>query len=475
MTRILVVDDDRGLRMAIRKAFRRKGIEVHEAYDGVGAVGFLKSGACPDGPIDGCILDLKMPHLDGLEVLRRTPTRQVPVVVLTGHGSVTDAVAAMRLGASDFVQKPVDADELWAILSQSLSDTHRPAEEILIFESPTMSTFIDRLERSAATDEPVLLMGETGVGKRLAARWLHDRSPRKAGPFVVCHAAAPSPEHGAAALVGHAKGSLGNSDEERVGLLSQAAAGTLFINEVADLSAEAQSILLGALEDGAFMPMGSNASEDVRTRIVAATTRDLPELVETGRFSAELYYRLGVLPLVVPPLRQRKKDVIKIAESWLARLAPPGRPPISLTERAGQLLVDHPFPGNVRELINVIKRAVIFCDDGVLETESIRELLDVSPFPGRPASGLMRMPETYIETASLAERGGNGQARTARRSPGGAGPGVGDKVTLADLEKAHIERLLMETENVSEVARIVGIDRRTLQRKIAAWGLKRPS
>jgi DNA-binding NtrC family response regulator len=473
VTRILVVDDDRALRLAIRKAFRRKGIEVHEAYDGVGAVGFLKNGTCPEGPIDGCILDLRMPHLDGLEVLRRTPTRQVPVVVLTGHGSVTDAVAAMRLGASDFVQKPVDADELWAILSQSLTDAQRPSREVMIWRSGPMSQFMDRLERSAVTDEPVMLMGETGVGKRLAARWLHDRSPRKEGPFLVCHAAAPSPENGAAALVGHQKGAFVGAEDDRVGLLSQAAEGTLFIDEVADLSPEAQSVLLGALEDGTFTPLGASDSQEVRARIVVATTRDLPELVESGRFRAELYYRLGVLPLVVPPLRDRDDDVISIAESWLERLAPPGRQAHSLTDKAGDLLLEHGFPGNVRELINIIKRAVIFSDDGVVEPESLRDLLEISPFPGRPSMGLPRHHDG----------GGNGNGHTDRemghtkaaRGTPNPGPGVGDKVTLADLEKAHIERLLLETENVSEVARIVGIDRRTLQRKIAAWGLKRPS
>jgi DNA-binding NtrC family response regulator len=470
VTRILVVDDDRALRLAIRKAFRRKGIEVFEAYDGVGAVGFLKTGQCSDGPIDGCILDLKMPHLDGLEVLRRTPTRKCPVVVLTGHGSVSDAVAAMRMGASDFVHKPVDADELWAILSQSLTDAQRPAPEVLIWESDVMSQFMDRLERSALTDEPVLLLGETGVGKRLAARWLHDRSPLKDGPFVVCHAAAPPPEHGGNSLVGHKKGAFAGAKEDREGLLAQAAGGTLFIDEVADLSSEMQSVLLGALEDGAFTPLGSQRGEELKARIVAASTRDLPELVEAGQFKGELYYRLGVLPLVAPPLRDRGQDGIRIAEASLARLSPQGRDPISLTDKSENLLLEHPFPGNVRELINIIKRAVIFNDDGVLRPEALQELLDLSPFPGRgvgPSNG-------NGNGAGNGHRVSVDATLLSHRAPAGAGPGVGDKVTLADLEKAHIERLLSETENVSEVARIVGIDRRTLQRKIAAWGLKRP-
>lgn len=468
MTRILLVDDDRALRTAFRKALGRRGVEVVEAEDGVNALAMLQTGVSPKGPLDGCILDLRMPHLDGLEVLRRTPCRPMPVVVLTGHGSVEDAVTAMRLGAADFVQKPVDVEELWPVLAGALEDAKRPASEVFIGNSPVMQRFNMRLERAASSDESVLILGETGSGKRLAARRVHEFSGRAAQPFVVFHAVRADHEGARVALFGRAE----NEDGAAVpGLFARAAGGTLFIDELAELPFDAQGLLFAALEDGVYTPVGGERSVPIACRLVGASTQDLAALVSAGEFRAELFYRLNVLPIDVPPLRDRGADVLDITRAWLTRLAPSAAIKWCLSEAAKEALLAHPFAGNVRELINAVKRVVTFSEGPIIDVEDMQEALRASaPIP-RVARAVAPAQPVAAAPVVLAPQPSAADTEPVRSQDG---PAVGERVTLESLERAHIETLLAETGNVSAVARIVGVDRRTLQRKLNAWGTKRP-
>ena len=449
MTRVLVVDDDARLRLALRKALGRKGVSVVEAEDGRDALPLLRSGRSPQGEIDVCVLDLRMRNLGGLDVLRETPDREVPVVVLTGHGTIPDAVEAMRLGAANFVQKPVDADELWPILKQTLGLRSRAAAapQHILGKSAVVVSFLEQLDRAAKSNESVLLLGETGTGKELAARRLHTRSDRQKEPFVAMNAGCIPKELFESELFGHRKGAFTGADQNRVGLLAQAGKGTLFIDELGELPADAQVKLLRAIEERRFRPVGSDQERPFEARLCAATLQDLPRSVEEGRFRADLYYRLSVLPLRIPPLRDRGDDVIEIARHWLMQLSSEGGA-IRLLPDAERFLREHPFRGNVRELINLMKRASIFSTDRKIDAALLNELTRNSPFS--------------------ASHRGDDDASTSEVS-------AGAHITLDELEKTHILSLLGKVQNVSEVARIVGIDRRTLQRKMTAWGLRENS
>jgi DNA-binding NtrC family response regulator len=438
--RVLIVDDDPGLRLALSKALARKGVDVVDVSSGDAALEPLKTGVSRTGPIDVCVLDLRMPGMSGLEVLRRTTHRRVPVVVLTGHGTVPDAVEAMRLGASNFVQKPVDADELLPVLHQALRDEPPVVAATLLGASAAMLAFLEKLDRAALSDEPVLLVGETGTGKELCARRIHDGSAHRKGPFVPVNSAAVPHELFESELFGHRRGAFTGAHDTRDGLMAKAAEGTLFVDEVGDMPLEAQGKLLRAIEDRKFRPVGADVEKPFRARLVAATHRDLKVQVEKAEFRADLFYRLGVIPLHVPPLRDRGDDVVLIARASLGRAS---ERPLALTEDAEDRLRAYRFPGNVRELVNLCKRAALFATGEVVDAELIDELLAESPF-----------------------------AELAPAAAASDAPRAGERVTLEELEKTHIKRLLSELKNVSEVARIVGIDRRTLQRKMAAWGLR---
>jgi two-component system response regulator AtoC len=458
VTRVLIVDDDSHLRLALSKALTRKGVDVVDLAGGEGAIEPLKTGMGPAGHIDVCVLDLRMPGMSGLDVLRRTLGRRVPVVVLTGHGTVPDAVEAMRLGAVNFVQKPVDADELFPIIMQAVrTDSLGAADATILGASPAILSFLERLDRAARSAEPVLLIGETGTGKELCARRLHQGSAQSRGPFVSMNAAAIPRDQIEGELFGHKKGVPTSASEAKEGLLHRAAEGTLFLDEIGELPLDVQAKLLRAIEDRRFRPMGADVDRPFKGRILAATHRDLKTLVEQGRFRADLSYRLSVIPLHMPPLRERDDDIILIARAWLSRAMverPAGRSAdvaLAFSPEAEDHLRSYAWPGNVRELINVVKRAALFAPGDVVDGDLVTELLEDSPF-----AHAAELPLLPLSTSS------------------GDGPRAGQRVTLEELEKTHIRRLLDELHNVSEVSRIVGIDRRTLQRKMIAWGFRDP-
>lgn len=456
MTRVLLVDDDAPLRLALGKALARKGLEVVDVASGEAALEPLKTGALGGVAVDVCVLDLRMPGLSGLEVLRRTMGRRVPVVVLTGHGTVPDAVEAMRLGAANFMQKPVDADELAPVLKQAERVEPAAIADAMLGASSPVMALLDKLNRVAETDDPVLFVGEHGSGKEIAARRVHELSTRKRNPFVTLYVAAHPREAIEAELFGSRKAGLG-AGEGREGLLARSGEGTLFIDDVADLPLDVQARLVRAIEERRYRAVGGDVDRPVKARIVGATQRDLKALVEQGRFRADLLYLLGVGPLHLPPLRDRGDDVILIARAWLGRAVaerPAGRDvdstELTFSAEAEERLRQHTWPGNVRELVNIVKRAALFTAGSVVDAELVAELIAESPYAHGAA------PPAPPPLSS------------------GEGPRAGQRVTLEELEKTHIRRLLDELNNVSEVARIVGIDRRTLQRKMIAWGFRDP-
>lgn len=438
--RVLLVDDDPGLRLALSKALMRKGIDVVDVASGEAALEPLKTGTSTVGPVDVCVLDLRMPGMGGLEVLRRTPARRVPVVVLTGHGTVPDAVEAMRLGAVNFMQKPVDADELLPALQQALREEPPTIATTILGASAAMLSFLERLDRAAKVDEPVLLMGETGSGKELCARRLHDMSGHHKGPFVSFAAASVPSEWLDGELFGQRRGATATASETRDGMMSRAAEGSFFIDDVGELTLDVQAKLLRAIEERKLRPVGADVDKPFRARVIAATQRDLKAAVDAGTFRADLYQALGAISLPVPPLRDRGDDVILLARAYLARSTDR---PLVLTADGEDTLRRYRFPGNVRELVNLMKRAALFSEGLEVDGTLIDELVQQSPF-----------------------------AEGAKEALTSDAPRAGERVTLEELERTHIKRLLSELNNVSEVARIVGIDRRTLQRKMAAWGLR---
>lgn len=443
--RVLLIDDDQPFRLAMSKALRRRGFEVDAVAGGLAGVEALQAGGLSaEAPIQAAVLDLRMPDIDGLEVLRRTPGRRVPVVVLTGHGTVPDAVEAMRLGAYTFLTKPVDAADLAPVLAQAARPGAGVAE--LVGESPATAQLRRLIDRLADADEPVLLTGETGTGKEVAARALHRRSKREGAPFVPVNMACLPRDLVESELFGYVRGAFTGADRRKPGLFEEAEDGTLFLDEIAELPLEHQAKLLRVLETRSFRPVGDTRERPFRARLVAATHRRLADEVAAGRFREDLFYRLQVLPLELPPLRARTADILPITRHWLAAV---GAGELALTADAEEALLEHEWPGNVREVVNLARRVALFADDGRVDGPLVRRMLAANPF----TAGMLRPAP-----------------RPASAAPADSPPPI-EEITLEALERRHIEALLGHHKNITRVARILDINRRTLQRKLKAWGI----
>ena len=438
--RVLLIDDDAPFRTAMAKALRRRGFTVEPLGGGLDAVDALRR----EPPAHAAVLDLRMPDIDGLEVLRRTPGRRVPVVVLTGHGTVPDAVEAMRLGAYTFLTKPVDAADLAPVLRQAASP--EGGDGSLVGNSRATVQLRALIDRLADADEPVLLTGETGTGKEVAARALHRRSSRASEPFVAVNMACLPSELVESELFGHARGAFTGADRRKTGLFEEAGGGTLFLDEIGELPLEHQAKLLRVLETRRYRPVGDTREVAFGGRLVAATHRRLAEDVRAGTFREDLFYRLQVLPLEIPPLRARADDILPIARHWLRTVAGPA---FALTPDAEAALLVHDWPGNVREVVNLVRRVALFAEGGRVDGPLVHRMLARNPFSAQhtPAPGPIAPP------------------------PADADEGPVEEITLEALERRHIERLLAHHQNVTRVARILDINRRTLQRKLKAWGI----
>jgi two-component system response regulator HydG len=463
--RVLVVDDDAGVRFTLKETLASlPGVEVDEAADGEIALEKLAAHAC-----DLVITDLRMPRMDGLELVRRLQglTHPPRVIVITAHGSERYAVEAMKAGAYDYFRKPFDVDELLAVVGRALEavrlrrDNERLAGELnlsrsLVFTSEAMSRLAQLVQRAGPRDITVLITGESGTGKERVAEALVRASPRAGRPYLRFNCAALTPELAEAELFGHARGAFTGAHRDRPGLFREADGGTLLLDEVGELALPLQAKLLRVLQDGEVRPVGEDRALKVDVRIVAATHRDLRKLASEGRFREDLYYRLNVVHLRVPPLRERPEDIPVLARMFLDRFSDRFHTgPLKIPPGFFERLLAWPWPGNVRELENALESLVALSSDGELDL------------------GLLPEPEP-----SAAPEAGSQAAEPTAKVPGrGDGwVGVGLKERVEAYERGLIlDVLRLSGGNRSEAARRLDIGRATLHDKLRKYGLEAPS
>jgi DNA-binding NtrC family response regulator len=432
MAKILVADDDRNLRLVLHTELAEAGHDVSEADSGLAALELLGA-----QEFDVLLLDLSMPRMGGMETLEKLQQQELPaeVIVLTAHGSVSLAVAAMRLGAYDFLTKPFKIAELLAVIEKAVEKRQLRRENALlktriqrqeqapaiVSRSAAMNAILATVEKVAPSDFPLLVQGESGVGKELVARAIHRCSPRAAGPFIALNCGAVPEQLIESELFGHEKGAFTGAVARKLGLLELAQRGTLFLDEIGEMPPALQVKFLRILETGSFYRVGGVKEVTVDFRCVSATNKDLPAEVAAGRFRPDLYYRISTVTLPVPPLRERPEDVPALIEHFVAA-APLGRR-VSFSEGALRALSGYSWPGNVRELQNVVYRLLLLAKDDLVRAEDL---------------------------------------------PPGLGPGGGGARTLAELEREHILKALRESGGRrGKAAAALGIDPKTLYRKLA--------
>jgi DNA-binding NtrC family response regulator len=397
---ILVVDDDENILQVLEARLLSAGLSPLLADSAETALEMLAG-----EPVDLIISDVKMPGMGGQALLREVAEHwgHIPVIMLTAHGTIPDAVDSMQAGAVDYLTKPFDGKELVRRVRTRLEESRtsapaerkpapkpaasRPAANGLIGgQAPAMARFLELLARVARSTSTVLLFGESGTGKEMAARILHDQSPRADGPFVIVDCGSTQPTLLESELFGHVKGSFTHAVKDKKGLIEEADGGTLFLDEIGNISPDMQTRLLRFLQEGTIRRVGDNRERAVSCRVIAATNADLPEMVADGTFREDLYYRLKVITLTIPPLRERREDIPALATGLLAELcARQERRPAVLSPQAMDRLTAHSWPGNVRELRNALEAALVFCGGDVIEPDDLQ--LDPAPAGSPAASG----------------------------------------------------------------------------------------
>jgi two-component system response regulator PilR (NtrC family) len=439
----LVVDDEPDICELLALTLGRMDIATRTCPDVTSAKKILAS-----EELDLCLTDMRLPDGDGLELVQWMQDRApaTPVAVITAHGSVETAVRALKLGAFDFVSKPLDLNDLRKLVTAALKlkGISRPRgenQERLIGDSEAMAQLRCMILKVGRSQAPVHISGESGTGKELVARMIHDSGPRSDGPFVAINCGAIPTELMESEFFGHRKGSFTGAITDKIGLVETAEGGTLFLDEVADLPLNMQVKLLRVIQEKAIRPVGENQERPVDVRILSATHRDLASLVEAGSFREDLYYRINVIELKVPALRQRGRDILLLAHHILASNGNPAVP--TLTSAARDALLGYHFPGNVRELENILERASTLCADGVIDIDDIE--LRHSPDTDEASS------ETLVVSARAPE-------------PDGAGS-LGSQ--LEDIERDAIIRALEQTRyNKTRAAKLLGISFRALRYRI---------
>ncbi len=462
---ILVVDDEANLRRVLSAQLSRDGYEVHTAEDGEAGLAFLK-----EHHIDLVITDLRMPKVDGMELLRAAlrddPSR--PVVMLTAYGTVDVAVEALKTGAFDFITKPFDQNEVRVIVKKALrtrdlasADATRdpittsmaPREGSarfgIIGESPPILDVYAILQRVADTPTTVLITGESGTGKELVARALHENSSRRDKPFIKVNCAAIPKDLMESELFGYEKGAFTGASSLKKGLLEHADGGTIFLDEIGEMDISMQVKLLRVLQERQFRRVGGNEQISVDVRLVAASNRDLEKEVSKGTFREDLFHRLNVIRIDMPPLRDRHGDLRLLVNHFVRKFAPPqdslGNPTkeFTITPEVWAILESHHWPGNVRELQNVIHRAVSLCDEGLVRP---RDLPDSMARPG------------YSEVRSVDKNLPYKEAKQRWVEP---------------FEREYLIELLKRNKNnVTYAAQDAGIDRKSIQRMMKKHGIK---
>jgi DNA-binding NtrC family response regulator len=439
MPRVLVVDDEPKLGRLVQEMLELDGHAVVRAAGGPEAVALLEGTA-----FDVVVTDLRMPVVDGLAVLRAARARPAPaaVILVTAYGTAESAVEAMKAGAADYVTKPFSMDELRLRVSRLAAQRSAEAERAglvarltpdLVAESAAMKATLAAARQVAASDATVLLLGESGTGKSQLARFVHFQSRRAAAPLVEVHCAALPETLLEGELFGHEKGAFTGAAQRRPGHLAAAEGGTLFLDEIGEITPATQVKLLRFLQDRTYVPLGAIAERSVDARVIAATNADLEAAVRAGRFREDLWYRLDVFTIRVPPLRDRRDDVAPLALRFLASR---GVPAEALSPAARDRLLAHPWPGNVRELENVLERALILAGEGTIGPDH------VAPAP----------------------RGASRSGRAAEL--------LGEGFALDDLERELIQAALARAGgNKTAAARLLGVSRRRLYSLMASHGL----
>jgi DNA-binding NtrC family response regulator len=504
---ILIVDDDPVQRRLLEGMLQKLGYEAAVLDNGEAALALLSG---PDGDrIDCMILDLVMPNLDGLGVLARVRQSgiKLPVIVQTAHGGIDNVISAMRAGAVDFVVKPVGAERLQVSLHNALNTSALEGELArmkhsrtgtlgfadIITKSENMHAVIRMAEKAAGSTIPVLISGESGAGKELIARAIHGSGERRAKPFVAVNCGAMPENLVESILFGHEKGSFTGATERHVGKFVEASGGTLFLDEVGELPAAAQVKLLRAIQEGEVEPVGARKSVKVDVRIVSATNRDLIADVKSGRFREDLFYRLHVFPITVPPLRERPADIPALARHFLARFsAEEGKRIRFIRPEALRLLAAFPWPGNIRQLENTLFRAVVLADDdslGLAEFPQIAAQVSTQSGIQSPSrtSGAELADDIEAEKSGTPPDAGLSEDEAAELTPAERLLAAQSSTlldALALLDDAGEVRPLEEVEaeliryaithyrgQMSEVARRLRIGRSTLYRKLESLGL----
>ncbi|KAI5916639.1 sigma-54 dependent transcriptional regulator [Thauera sp. 2A1] len=441
---VLIVDDEEDIRELLELSLLRMGL----ACDTAGSVAEARE-RLAQRRYRLCLTDMRLPDGDGLELVEfiQSQLPGLPVAVITAYGSIETAIRALKLGAFDFVTKPVELKALRELVSHALKLEPRIAPLVagrsLIGHSPAFEQLRAQIEKLARNQAPVFIRGESGTGKEVIARLIHGLGARAAGPFVPVNCGAISPELMESEFFGHRKGSFTGATADKEGLFQAARGGTLFLDEVGELPLGMQVKLLRAIQERAVRPVGAHAEEPVDVRILSASHQDLSRLVAEGRFRQDLYFRINVITLRVPPLRERVEDIPELAEHILAKLADrEGGAPRSLSAAALAALQAHAFPGNVRELENLLERACALCEGDVIDVADI----DLQP-------ACLAMP--LADPAAAAE--------------GTAGEAADD----SDDERRRILRALDETRwNRSAAARKLGMTLRQLRYRLQKWGLE---
>ncbi|HYM61393.1 MAG TPA: sigma-54 dependent transcriptional regulator [Thermoanaerobaculia bacterium] len=457
MKPLLIVEDKESLALMLRETVRAEGWEADLAATGTQATNWLAEGR----RYSAVVTDLRVPGADGIAVLRqaRDSDPDCPVIVMTAYGTIENAVEAMKLGAYDFIQKPIDVDYLILMLRRCREHRELREENLLlkeefqkrhrlpaiIGESARIVEVSQAIQKVAPTDSTVLLQGESGTGKELFARAIHQLSPRRDRPFVAINCAAIPDTLIENELFGHEKGAYTGAAGRQIGKFELADSGTLFLDEIADLGLSVQSKVLRVLQEQRFERVGGTATIAVDVRIICATNRTLTTEVRDGRFREDLFFRVNVFPLTVPPLRTRKEDIDALTDHFVQRFSRElGKPDLRIAAEARALLHAHDWPGNIRELENAIERAAILCDRNTIEPR------DLNVQPGdraaeRVLAGAIDLSGTLAEAADRAAR---------------------------IIEKLKISEALNRSRSRVDAAEILGITARTLAAKMKEHGME---
>ena len=454
MKRLLIVEDKESLAHMLREAVEADGFEAELAGNGAQATRWLAEGR----RYVAVLTDLRLPGADGIAVLRQAKESDpdVPVIVMTAFGTIENAVEAMKLGAYDFIQKPIDVDHLSLLLRRCREHRELRHENLLlkeefqklyrlpaiIGESPRIVEVSHAIQRVAPTDSTVLLQGESGTGKELFARAIHQLSPRRDRPFVALNCAAIPATLIENELFGHEKGAFTGASARQLGKFELADSGTIFLDEIGELEPGVQSKVLRVLQERRFERIGGTSPVDVDVRIICATNRNLEEAVKRGAFRDDLFFRINVFPVTIPPLRARREDIDALVDHFLQRFARElPRPGLRITDEARALLRGYDWPGNIRELQNCIERAAILCDRNTIEsrdisvsasdTDALREALDLTGTLDEATSRATRIVEKMKIEDAL--------SRTPNRGAAAELLGISARSLAAKMKELEIE------------------------------------